>query len=90
MQETLADHDPTAPLREQPFYELRIDEWDEIRGVGLFVRERHYQWSEIDRRIMSTETPVETAETYPEARRIYESRRQRLIGAGFTHSDLDF
>jgi hypothetical protein len=53
MKEVLSrTNDLKTPLRDQEFYELRLDDSDDIWKPGYFVKQAHAQWSEIDGQIM--------------------------------------
>ena len=91
MQELLARNDSRrAPLNEQEFYELRLDEI----GVGVRARfsvgQAHVSWSEGDGQIMWDDFQNDEFDRLEDARKRYESRRATLVQKGFIHSDLDF
>ena len=91
MLETLARPlELNASAAQQEIYELRIDQWDEIRGRGYFVRTSLASWSEIDRRVMWTEESVVSRRSYKEARQFYEHKRAEIVSRGFTFSDLEW
>jgi hypothetical protein len=81
--------DPKAPLREQEFYELRLDDSNDIWRPGFIVKQAHAQWSEIDRQIMWDDFQSEQLLTLEEAEERYESRKIALAQKGFVYSDMD-
>lgn len=90
MQEVLSRNiDPKAPLSGQEFYELRIDDSDDVWRPGFVVVQAHAQWSEIDRQIMWDEPESEQCYTYAHAQKVYAARRQALAQKGFIYSDMD-
>ncbi len=90
MQEVLSRTvDPKAPLQGQEFYELRIDDSDDVWRPGFVVSEAHAQWSEIDQKIVWDETEHERCSTYAHAKERYAARRQVLAEKGFIYSDMD-
>jgi len=90
MQEVLSRTvDPKVPLKGQEFYELRIDDSDDVWRPGFVVSEAHAQWSEIDQQIMWDETESERCPTYENAQERYEARRRALAEKGFIYSDMD-
>lgn len=90
MQEVLSKTiDPKAPLEGQEFYELRIDDSDDVWRPGFVVSEAHAQWSEIDQQIVWNETEYERCPTYENAQKRYEARRRALAEKGFIYSDMD-
>src|ERR1035438_3534335 len=53
MQEVLSKPSAeSAPLTEQEFFELCIEESDDIWRPGFILRQTRAQWSEIDRQVM--------------------------------------
>jgi hypothetical protein len=90
MQEVLSKTvDPKAPLKGQEFYELRIDDSDDLWRPGSVVSEAHAQWSEIDQQIVWDEAEHERCYTYAHAEKRYAARRQALAEKGFIYSDMD-
>ena len=79
-----------APRAEQEFYELCIEESDDVRRPGFIVKQTHGQWSEIDGQVM-WEGPVwERWMTLKKAKETCEEWRKALAAKGFTHSHMDF
>jgi hypothetical protein len=90
MQEVLSKTvDPKAPLEGQEFYELRLDDSDDIWRPGFIVSEAHAAWSEIDGQVMWDETETERCLTYEHAKERYAARRRSLAQKGFIYSDMD-
>ena len=90
MQEVLSKTvDPKAPLEDQEFYELRIDDSDDVWRPGFVVIQTHAQWSEIDLQVMWDEPETERCFTYEHAKKQYETRRLALTEMGFIYSDMD-
>ncbi|MFP5234330.1 MAG: hypothetical protein ACLGSD_00385 [Acidobacteriota bacterium] len=90
MQEVLSKTvDPKAPLEGQEFYELRIDDSDDIWRPGFIVVEAHAAWSVADKQIVWDESEFERCETYAQAKDRYEARRRALTQKGFIYSDMD-
>jgi hypothetical protein len=80
----------TLPLAEQEFYELCIEESDDIWRPGFVVKQTHAQWSEIDQQEMWEEPEWERWPTLKKAKERCEEWRKALAAKGFTQSDLDF
>ena len=80
----------TLPLAEQEFYELCIEESDDVFRPGFIVQQTHAQWSEIDRQVMWEEPEWERWPTLQKAKDRCEEWRKALAAKGFTQSDLDF
>ena len=90
MQEVLSKTiDPKAPLKGQEFYELRIDDSDDVWRPGFVVVQAHAQWSEIDQQIMWDDPESERCFTYAHAEERYETRRRALAEKGSIYSDMD-
>ena len=90
MQEVLSrTDDPEIPLRDQEFYELRLDDSDDIWKPGYFVKQAHAQWSEIDQQIMWDGFDFEQCATLEKAKERYAARRLALAEEGFIYSDMD-
>jgi hypothetical protein len=79
-----------APLAEQEFYELCIEESDDIWRPGFVVKQTHAQWSEIDGQVMWEEPEWERWPTLKKAKEKCEERRKALAAKGFTQSDMDY
>ncbi len=90
MQEVLSRTiDPKAPLEGQVFYELRIDDSDDVWRPGFVVSQAHAQSSEIDQQITWDETEYERCSTYAHGEERYTARRRALVEKGFIYSDMD-
>lgn len=90
MQEILSNtDDPKTPLSEQEFYELRLDDSDDIWRPGYDVRQSHAQWSEIDQQVIWDNCESERLPTLEKAKERYEARRRALAVRGFANSDMD-
>jgi hypothetical protein len=81
--------DPKAPLKGQEFYELRLDDSDDIWRPGFIVTQAHAKWSEINQQVIWDETESEQCLTYDHAKQRYEARRLALAQQGFLYSDMD-
>ena len=79
----------TLPLAEQEFYELCIEESDDIWRPGFVAKQTHAQWSEIDGQVMWEEPKWERWPTLKKAKERCEEWRKALATKGFTQSDLD-
>jgi hypothetical protein len=89
MHEILAKHaDSKAPFTVREFCELRILEWDEIRGVGFFVSIRCAAWSEADRDVVWISERIEPAPSLEAAKELYETRRAEVVREGYVYSDM--
>ena len=73
---------------EQEFYELRIDDSDDIWRPGFVVKQIRIRWSECDQRFVWEEPDWEQLPTIKQAHEIYEIRLQALRAKGFTESDM--
>jgi hypothetical protein len=80
----------TLPLAEQEFYELCIEESDDVFRPGFVVKLTRAQWSEIDGQVMWEEPEWERWPTLKKAKEKCEERRKALAAKGFTQSDLDY
>jgi hypothetical protein len=81
-------NDPTIPLKDQEFYELRLED-SEVECPGFLVRQTHFSWCELERQIMFDQTLYERYRTLKAAKARYAQRRQLLVGHGFIQSDRD-
>jgi hypothetical protein len=91
LQEVLSKpHAETLPLAEQEFYELCIEESNDVWRPGLIVKQTHAQWSEIDRQFIYEDPQWERWLTLQKAEEQCEEWRKALASKGFTQSDLDF
>jgi hypothetical protein len=82
--------DPNAPLSGQEFYELCLDDCDDIWKGRHFVRERHAYWDASLGMIVWDEPVIEYARTLEDAKVLYEARRASLGAKGFIYSDMDW
>ena len=80
----------TLPLAEQEFYELFIEESDDVFRPGYVVKKTHAQWSEIDSQAMWEEPEWERWPTLKKAKERCEEWRRALAAKGFVLSDMDF
>jgi hypothetical protein len=79
----------TLPLAEQEFYELCIEESNDVFRPGFIEKQTRAQWSEIDRQVMWEGPEWEPWPTLNKAQEKCEERRKALAAKGFTQSDLD-
>src|ERR1017187_617083 len=79
----------TLPLAEQEFYELCIEESDDIWRPGFVAKQSHAQWSQIDGQVMWEEPKWERWPTLKKAKERCEEWRKALATKGFTQSDVD-
>jgi hypothetical protein len=77
-------------LFEQEFYELCIEESDDVWRPGFVVKQTRAQWSESDRQVMWEGPEWERWPTLKKAKEKYEEWRKALAAKGFIQSDLDF
>lgn len=90
MQEVLSNtSDPTAPLRGQEFYELRMFESSNPLGTRYCVGQNHAEWSDIDRQVMFDGEDVDYFWILDEAKQRYAERKLALAAKGFIYSDMD-
>ena len=90
MQELLSRSDDSkVPLRDQEFYELRLDDSDEMWNCQFVVRVAHAQWHEECGRVVWDEAETEILQTLEEAKERYAKRRRSLVEKGFIYSDMD-
>lgn len=90
MQELLSrPADATASLRDQEFYELRLDDVESDNGMVYRICEAHAQWHDSAGGIVWDEQEFEQLPTIEGAKERYEIRRKRLMEKGFTCSDMD-
>jgi hypothetical protein len=80
----------TLPLAEQEFYELSIEESDDVFRPGYVVKKTHAQWSEIDGQAMWEEPEWKRWPTLKKAKERCEEWRRALAAKGFVLSDMDF
>jgi hypothetical protein len=79
----------TLPLAEQEFYELCIEESDDVWRPGFIVEQTHARWSTIDGQVMWEGTEGERWPTLKKAKEKCEEWRKALAAKGFTQSDMD-
>jgi hypothetical protein len=79
-----------APLAEQEFYELCIEESDDAFRPGFVVKQTRAEWSEIDGQVMWEGPEWERWPTLNKAKEKCEEWRKALAAKGFTQSDMDF
>jgi hypothetical protein len=90
MQEILAKPGYEAlPLVEQEFYELCIEESNDIWRPGFIVKQSRAEWSEIDKQFMWDTSDWERWPTLKKAQERYAARLSNLRAQGFTQSDMD-
>lgn len=90
MQELLSKtDDPQKPLSEREFYQLRLEDSDDIWRPGFIVKQAHAQWSEIDRDILWDDFESERLSTLEEVKGRYEARKLALVEKGFIYSDME-
>src|SRR5665213_1008742 len=77
----------TLPLAEQEFYELCIEESDDVLRPGFVVKLTRAQWSEIDRQVMWESPEWERWPSLSKAKEKCEEWRKALAAKGFTQSD---
>jgi hypothetical protein len=80
----------SAPLTEQEFYELCIEESDDVFRPGFVVKLTRAQWNEIDQQVMFEEPEWERWPTLKKAKERCEEWRNALAAKGFVHSDIEF
>jgi hypothetical protein len=90
MREMLSKTDDTnIPLSEQEYYEVRLDDSDDIWQPGFIVKQAHAFWSDIDRAIMWDEFESERFLILELAKKRYGARRRALAEKGFIYPDMD-
>ena len=88
MQELLSKNEK-LPLREQEFYQLRLDDyWDVLRRIFI-VEQAHAEWSEIDRQMLWDEFESERFPALEKAQNCYQARKLALNQRGYIYSDID-
>ena len=76
------------PRQEQEFYELRIDDSDDIWRPGFILKQTRVSWCKSDQRFMWEEPDWERLPTIQQAQERYCIRLQALRAKGFTESDM--
>lgn len=90
MQEILSRTDDSrVPLRDQEFYELRLDDLGDLWERRFVVGEAHAQWHEECEQVVWDEAETEILPTLEEAEARYAKRRKALGEKGFIYSDMD-
>jgi hypothetical protein len=90
MQEVLSNAgESNAPLAAQEFYELCLEDSDDIWKGRHIVRQAHARWDQMACRIVWENIETEYARTLEEAKQRYEARRASLVKQGFRYSDMD-
>jgi len=79
-----------APLAEQEFYELCIEESDDVFRPGFVVKQTRAEWSKIDGQVMWEGSEWERWPTLNKAKERCEEWRKALTAKGFRQSDMDF
>lgn len=79
----------TLPLAEQEFYELCVEESDDVFRPGFIVKQTHAQWSAIDGQVVWEDSEWERWPTLKKAEEKCEEWRKALAEKGFTQSDMD-
>jgi hypothetical protein len=89
-QEVLSrSRDERKPLAQQEFYELRIEESDDIWRPGFVVKQIRAVWNEAAKIMKWEEPEFERWPTLRKAQERCEARRDALRTQGFDFSDMD-
>lgn len=90
MQEVLSrTEDPSAPLRDQEFYELRLYD-SVISGEPRYcVREACARWDDEAKQIVWEKEQIQIFTMHQQAKDDYATRRFALAEKGFIYSDMD-
>lgn len=78
------------PLAEQEYYELCIEELDEVFQPGFIVKQTRALWSEKDQQVMWESPEWNCCSTLKKAKEKCDERRKALAEKGFTQFDMDF
>jgi hypothetical protein len=90
VQEVLSKPDAeSAPLAEREFFELCIEESDDVFRPGFVVKQTRAEWSEIDGQVMWEGPEWERWPTLKKAMERCEEWRKALAARGFTRSDME-
>jgi len=90
-QEVLSRPDNSSkPLKDQEFFELRIQDLIGSWRPGFEVTQWHICWSESDQQFLWEDEQREQWTTLQAAQNRFETRLRSLRERGFTHSDMDF
>jgi hypothetical protein len=81
--------DQKTPVSEQEFYELRLDDTDDIWRGRHIICETHARWDKSVGMTVWDKPEIEYVRTLEEAKARYEERRAALGARGFTYSDMD-
>ena len=91
MQEVLSrTTDPNAPAADCEFYELRLDDSDNVWMGRHVIRETHALWDASTSQIAWAEPEIEYVPNIDLADERYEARRAALVKRGFLYSDMDW
>lgn len=89
-QEVLSrSNDEAKPLADQEFYELRIEESDDIWRPGFVLKQIHAAWDEAAQKVMWADPESERWPTLHKAQERCAARRDTLRAQGFDYSDLE-
>jgi hypothetical protein len=77
------------PLAKQEFYELCIEESDDIWRPGFILNQTQARWSEIDRQVIWEGPEWERWPMLKKAEERCEEWRKALAAKGFSQSDMD-
>lgn len=78
------------PRSEWEFYELCIEESEDIWRPGFILKQTRAQWIEIDRQVMWEDPEWERWLTLKKAKDRYDGRLRALRAMGFTRSDMAY
>lgn len=81
--------DEGKPLARREFYELRIEESDDIWRPGFVVKQIRAAWDEAAKEVTWAEPESERWPTLRKAEERCEARREVLRAQGFDFSDMD-
>jgi hypothetical protein len=79
---------PYLPVKDHELVELRLVELGTSAAPRFLVREVHAKWSAAKQQIQWNGYEDETCGTRPEAKRLFETRKARIVNAGFPHSTV--
>jgi hypothetical protein len=90
MQEVLSKIvDPSVPLQEQEFYQLRLFEEPNELGTRHGVLQIHAQWSDRHSDVIWDGEEIDYFWILEEAKKRYAERRLILAEQGFIYSDME-
>ncbi len=78
------------PRSEWEFFELCIEELNDVWRHGFIAKQTHAQWIEIDRQVMWEEPEWERWPTLNKAKERCEEWKKALAAKGFVHPDMEF